>query len=37
MLRELERIFWAHNESGVVRLEYDVEIYFGHVTQPRDE
>ena len=36
MLRELERVFWAHHEAGLVRLEYDVEIYFGHVTHPRD-
>ena len=35
MLRELERILRAHNQDGVVRLEYDVEIYIGHLTQPR--
>jgi SAM-dependent methyltransferase len=37
MLRELERIFRAYNEAGVVRLEYDVEIYFGHMTQLRGD
>jgi SAM-dependent methyltransferase len=34
MLRELERVFEQHAEEGLVRLEYDVEIYVGHVSPP---
>lgn len=32
MLAELERIFAAHQEDGRVSLEYETEIYFGHVA-----
>lgn len=30
MLRELDRIFDRHAESGEVCFEYDTEVYFGH-------
>jgi SAM-dependent methyltransferase len=33
MLRELERVFEEHGESGRVHFEYDVEIYVGHLTR----
>lgn len=33
MLRELRNIFDEHADGGQVTLEYDTEIYFGHVTQ----
>lgn len=31
MLEEIKRIFNRYNENGQVKLEYDVEIYFGTV------
>ncbi|HSU97575.1 MAG TPA: class I SAM-dependent methyltransferase [Gemmatimonadaceae bacterium] len=35
MLRELKRIFDEHAENGSVAIEYDTEIYFGHVAHAR--
>ena len=32
MLRELRRIFDEHAEDGSVAIEYDTEIYFGHLV-----
>lgn len=32
MLAELERIFAAHQRDGRVTVEYETEIYFGHVS-----
>jgi SAM-dependent methyltransferase len=32
MLRELRRIFDAHNARGRVRFEYDTRLYFGHLS-----
>lgn len=31
MLAELERLFHEHQERGQVRVEYDTELYYGHV------
>lgn len=31
MLEELQDIFSAHNENGVVNFEYDTRVYFGHL------
>jgi SAM-dependent methyltransferase len=31
MLSELQDIFNAHNEKGVVNFEYDTRIYYGHL------
>ena len=32
MLRDLERIFEAYSERGLVRFEYDTEMFFGHLV-----
>jgi len=32
MLRELKRIFDEHAQGGSVAIEYDTEIYFGHLA-----
>jgi len=32
MISELERVFSTHAENGVVRFEYDTEIYLGRLT-----
>lgn len=32
MLRELRRIFDAHQTNGRVRFEYDTQVYFGQLT-----
>jgi SAM-dependent methyltransferase len=32
MLAELRRIFAAHENSGVVRMEYDTKLYFGQLV-----
>jgi len=31
MLEELNRIFRKHNEVGFIRIEYDTEMYYGHI------
>lgn len=31
MLSELQDIFNAHNENGIVNFEYDTRIYYGHL------
>ena len=31
MLLELQRIFEQYQEHGVIRMEYDTELYFGHI------
>jgi len=31
MLSELQDIFNAHKENGVVNFEYDTKIYYGHL------
>jgi hypothetical protein len=35
MLRELKRIFDEDAENDSVAIEYDTEIYFGHLAQAR--
>ncbi len=32
MLSELDRVFREHEETGLVRIEYDCEIFLGHLT-----
>jgi hypothetical protein len=32
MIKELERVFSKHADDGRVSLEYDTEVYFGHVS-----
>jgi len=32
MMRELDRIFDAHNDCGAVRFEYDTELHVGNLT-----
>jgi len=32
MMRALERLFDRHQVNGVVRLDYDTEVHFGHVA-----
>ncbi len=32
MLRELKRIFTAHQKDSVVKIEYDTRVYYGHLT-----
>jgi SAM-dependent methyltransferase len=31
LLKELQEIFTAYNENGVVNFEYDTKIYYGHL------
>ncbi|MGI8836981.1 MAG: class I SAM-dependent methyltransferase [Pyrinomonadaceae bacterium] len=31
MMTELQKIFDAHNENGVVNFEYDTRVYYGHL------
>jgi len=37
MLRELSRIFEQHAQAEQVIFEYDLELYFGHVTDDAAE
>jgi hypothetical protein len=32
MISELRRIFEAHQNSGLVRMEYDTKLYFGRLS-----
>lgn len=34
MIEELERIFRAHQEDGLVRMEYATRVYFGQLKSP---
>jgi hypothetical protein len=31
MMKELDEIFAATNEGGLVRMEYDTKVYFGRL------
>ena len=32
MILELEDLFNRHQRNGIIRIEYDTEIYYGHLT-----